>query len=224
MVAIIVANAIVASRLTNGRASDVKYKFNPGKSIERSARFHLSRSCHSLPGFSLLFSLVCASFRSRRSFARKYARRKTRSKSLSFARRLQKIISNYLVIIDSKKNVIVVGSLLFTIPFRRALQTFFPFAKHRGTLDAKGVSIFAAKRKNLEVNNIVASNNVAAMLKPRFSSPPPPLQSVCHLRCLFSLARLVDKRTFSRVYRGEPRIPPNQLRSYISGGVAAQRK
>lgn len=29
--------------------------------------------------------------------------------------RLQKIISNYLVIIDSKKNVIVVGSLLFTI-------------------------------------------------------------------------------------------------------------
>lgn len=115
MVAIIVANAIVASRLTNGRASDVKYKFNPGKSIERSARFHLSRSCHSLPGFSLLFSLVCASFRSRRSFARKYARRKTRSKSLSFARRLQKIISNYLVIVDSKKNVIVVGSLLFTI-------------------------------------------------------------------------------------------------------------
>lgn len=86
VVAIIVANAIVASRLTNGRASDVKYKFNPGKSIERSARFHLSRSCHSLPGFSLLFSLVCASFRSRRSFARKYARRKTRSKSLSFAK------------------------------------------------------------------------------------------------------------------------------------------
>lgn len=89
---------------------------------------------------------------------------------------------------------------------------------------SKGVSIFACAGEkkgeslDLEVNNVVASNNVAAMLKPRFSSFPPSTRFV--ISAASSRSRLVDRRTFSRVYRGEPRIPPNQLRSYISGGVA----
>lgn len=96
VVAIIVANVIVASRLTNGRVRLSISLILANRS--RDLRAPISRSCHSLPGSSSI--LVLAFVRAKESNLNRYRRKR---------------ISPISNIIDSKKKNIIVGSLLFTM-------------------------------------------------------------------------------------------------------------
>lgn len=185
---------IVASRLTNGRVRLSISLTLANRS--RDLRAPISRSCHSLPGSSSI--LVLAFVRAKESNLNRYRRKR---------------ISPISNIIDSKKK-----------KYHRRIPTFHDVQVLQRSTQRRVYIRSCGGRKggktlDLEVNNIVASNNVAAMSKSHVSRlPPSPNRFV--ISAASSRSRLVDRRTFSRVYRGEPRIPPNQLRSYISGGVA----
>lgn len=161
----------------------------------RDLRAPISRSCHSLPGSSSI--LVLAFVRAKESNLNRYRRKR---------------ISPISNIIDSKKKNIIVGSLLFTM--YKCCNAHDPkaclYSLVRG--EKRG-----EKTLDLEVNNIVASNNVAAMLKSHVSRlPPSPIGLSSPLPLL---ARVSLTGEPFRVYIGASRV--SRLTNYVHTSAVA---
>lgn len=143
-------------------------------------------------------------FRSRRSFARKYDKESNLNRYRKRISRILSIRKKYHPRIPTFHNICVVTldpNILYS----------YLYSLVRGK---KGETL------DLEINNFVASNNVAAMLKSRFSStlplPPPPIGLSSPLPLL---ARVSLTGEPFRVYIGASRV--SRLTNYVHTSAVA---